>query len=930
MLAVSAVLHRAALTQLHHDAADDTAAATAATGDPVLRSSISRDNGGTIGGPGDDGRRSSSFIPVPVPSRKLFWVEEDPRNKLYAPVVRAFHSRGWSRTEDRTRAHVLWTDQPPGSGEQDDDGYEKSDNSNDSDDDFHSSLLPWQRYNHFRHTKEWDDKDRMAAHMDEYYRRRGVSPLFSFPESYVLHHREGRDRFLQRLLHGGGMDVPWVLKRPTFNRGQGVLMLGPRSDGLRQLLRKLQDVTERDNETETGQGGGNGGRSRGSKKGRKGREERFVVQRYICDEMTYRLDSDPPGSGEGRKFDIRVFWMVASADPLVVLYHTQNNYVRIGQGRYDEGNFTDTRAHLTTHTFGAGETKATWDQFRRYVETHARHTLLLGEERRRGAVVDGMRQRLPALIKTDPFQHVQNQAKTIIAHLADAFANITFHTRHNNHGGERDHDNNAPPPQNAFSLHAADLIIDNNLDVYLIEGTDGPGKDEDYDFRVEMHNAVFGSMVDIVQHVSYLQENGLPLDVDSMRQAGILGGYDVVYNDGWMFDYRYDRLEQRGCGAGAAGGDAHVVAFPTTTPNNATSPAASKSESAISTSPPEAPSLVFPSAGRPLKTFFMKGRTTRRGGAITRSLRRNGWVPVDKIEDAQLVYGRAEGEIDHHSLQPWQIHNQFPSEFSFFRERSWDADRTKPNGRICNPIQYKGREFGVMVYWLVLSVDPLIVLYHDGYLDIPYSAEDENEFWGIPAGVQYDVNGTGPNRPVWRGSWACFEHLIRATHRRTSLRDQIRDPIQHVKGQIRRTLTKVGRDFDRHHSNNHVGKQGSNNDARFFALYSAEFEVDRNLNTLLADLTNLQLRGEEFQEAVDLHDDLYGTAFQLIERLIVNSTQHAQGGNPTTLLSATLSEPSLMGGYEILIYDTIAGVNMDDHIISLEKVGSGKASECDK
>jgi hypothetical protein len=51
-----------------------------------------------------------------------------------------------------------------------------------------------------------------------------------------------------------------------------------------------------------------------------------------------------------------------------------------------------------------------------------------------------------------------------------------------------------------------------------------PGKDEDYDFRITMHDELFGSVVDKVE------------------DEEIFGGYEVVYNDGWMFDYWYERL----------------------------------------------------------------------------------------------------------------------------------------------------------------------------------------------------------------------------------------------------------------------------------------------------------------------------------------------------------------------------------------------------
>lgn len=102
--------------------------------------------------------------------------------------------------------------------------------------------------------------------------------------------------------------------------------------------------------------------------------------------------------------------------------------------------------------------------------------------------------------------------------------------------------------ENAFTWHAADMIIDNDLDVYIIEGTDGPGKDEDYDFRIEMHNSIFGDMIGIEEEVSRRQESGYSLDVKEMEQDGVLGSYEVVYDDGLMFEYSFARPEKRGCG----------------------------------------------------------------------------------------------------------------------------------------------------------------------------------------------------------------------------------------------------------------------------------------------------------------------------------------------------------------------------------------------
>jgi len=94
------------------------------------------------------------------------------------------------------------------------------------------------------------------------------------------------------------------------------------------------------------------------------------------------------------------------------------------------------------------------------------------------------------------------------------------------------------------------MIIDSNLDAYIIEGTDGPGKDEDYEFIIKMHDVLLGSVVDIVEDVVNRQEQVRPLDVSEMKEKGVFGGYEVVYDDGWMFDYRYGRLPRKGCSGG--------------------------------------------------------------------------------------------------------------------------------------------------------------------------------------------------------------------------------------------------------------------------------------------------------------------------------------------------------------------------------------------
>ena len=213
--------------------------------------------------------------PCPEEYRKLVWFEKGSGHKLYEPISRAFHSRGWSVARDVAKAHFLWRDHP-------------------STPEFHANLQPWQRYNFFPNTKMWDDKDTMALYMRRYYEEKQkksssttIVPLHSFPESYVLHMSDGLEAFRVRMLEeNGGLDIPWVLKEPTVNKGKGVTMLAPQSDELKGLVERIKSQTQK---------------------------KRLVIQKYICDEMTY-------GS---RKFDVRIYWTVASIDPLIVLYHTK-------------------------------------------------------------------------------------------------------------------------------------------------------------------------------------------------------------------------------------------------------------------------------------------------------------------------------------------------------------------------------------------------------------------------------------------------------------------------------------------------------------------------------------------------------------------------------------------------------------------------------
>ncbi|KAL3913585.1 MAG: hypothetical protein SGILL_006428 [Bacillariaceae sp.] len=756
------------------------------------------------------------FEAPPSESTKLVFFNAPLRSKLYEPVFRAFHSRGWSITEDEDRAHVLWFTQPDGLQE------------------VYEDVHLWQRVNQLPHTDQWDDKDKLALHMNQYYKKSGRKPLHSFPETYILNRRNDMIEFQKRLKKQGGLDLPWVLKLPTVNEGKGVQIVAPQS----QKLKALADMKVPRQE-DFG--------------------ERLIAQQYICNELTY----------SGRKFDFRVFWMVASVDPLVVLYHTGHNYVRIGQAKYDESNFTDTLSHLTTHTFGAEEKKATWDEFKVYIEEFQS--------------IQGDRL---AHLSEDPFGHVQNQIMQALAHLVDAYRDVTFHP-------------NDFESQNAFSVHAADMLVDNDLDVFVIEGTDGPGKDEDYDFRIAMHNSIFGEMVDIFEEVTDRQAKGLPVDVKDMEERGILGDYKVIIDRDWTYEYK--EYEQRrvknkiGCN--------HDKQVSTVNSNVSLVNVAEKAKTTAH--PKEITAAGFDLGAVPNKPFYMEGRTGRKGEMVTRSFRRNGWTPVDSVEFAKIVYDRKRPEVEKtigplfdRKLSPWQFYNHFPMAVEdpiFAKDNILKyTDTSDAELHVCNPILYKGRRFTIVTYMMVVSWDPLIVYYHDGYLDIPYSEEDELEFLKREDGSR-----------VWRGAWENIGSMAKAAAKH---RNDVADPLQHVTSQLKQTLVNVGAGLASEIVSALHNYSKNSAQPHYYGLYKATFEMDRNMTTFLTDIENWKLvYGESYQEIVDLHDELYGSMFQMLESVNATMSAAQNSGNAMTSEALTEATKNARGRYELLIHDPTVG-----------------------
>mmetsp|Transcript_7141 Transcript_7141/g.10416 ORF Transcript_7141/g.10416 Transcript_7141/m.10416 type:complete len:579 (+) Transcript_7141:145-1881(+) len=413
-----------------------------------------------------------SYTQVPLENKKSFFIP--PKTPFRRSVSRAFRHQGWRKADTAEEAHLIW-----------DKGVNSSK---------FTALEKWQRYSYYPNVAAWDEKDKFITGFEKYSAAEGVD-IYMIPETYRLNTKKGRERFVHRMNKGGGYAVPWVFKKPTVNNGKGVTMLAPESKELHELVEEQQEPSSEDEDE----------------------DERSIVQAYICHELTWTRH---------QKFDLRFYWMVASLDPLVVLYH--DGYVRVGNAVYDESNWDSTTQHLTTHTYLSTEDKGTMEELDDVLRAHvAQHPETFTHQ--------------PAWIRDNPLEHVRNQCRQAVAHTVSAFYDKTFGHSHHNYTAE-----------NAYGLYGADFIVTDDLHVMYVEAQAGPGMEEEFDFRVELHRSLVRGMIDVVEEIQEKvevapQRNVLPLASDT-------NGWDIVYagtegipkDQHWKYQYQeYDQYRKK-------------------------------------------------------------------------------------------------------------------------------------------------------------------------------------------------------------------------------------------------------------------------------------------------------------------------------------------------------------------------------------------------
>jgi hypothetical protein len=134
------------------------------------------------------------------------------------------------------------------------------------------------------------------------------------------------------------------------------------------------------------------------------------------------------------------------------------------------------------------------------------------------------------------------------------------------------------------------------------------------------------------------------------------------------------------------------------------------------------------------------------------------------------------------------------------------------------------------------------------------------------------------------------------------------DPMSHVRHQMKQSLVQIAEGFEKHIT------ASKSSTALSPYLFTAEFEVDEDLNMLLMDSYHSYMKGEDNSEIVYLDDEVFGSALKLLEPF--NSTN----ADPLS------SDEKLPGRYEWLIQARTKG----DTLWKFKYPWKHKSNECTK
>lgn len=194
---------------------------------------------------------------------------------------------------------------------------------------------------------------------------------------------------------------------------------------------------------------------------------------------------------------------------------------------------------------------------------------------------------------------------------------------------------------------------------------------------------------------------------------------------------------------------------------------------------------------------------------------------------------------------------------------------------ICNELTWWGnRKFDLRFYWMVVSLDPLIVLFHDGFARVGSSKYNEKDF----SSTEKHLTTYTGHPDEFKAPSEDIEALIRDHYKQNKheLRQHIKiDPWEHVRNQLKESIAVTIDAF----KDKTFGFQDELFSAdNGFGLFGCDFVIDKNLHAYFLEPQLGPGLEESTKFRVSLNRDMFVSGFRMVEeiqkKLEINPTKN--------------------------------------------------------
>jgi tubulin polyglutamylase TTLL5 len=329
---------------------------------------------------------------------------------------------------------------------------------------WYDKLGPFQAINHIPLERSMIRKADLARNLHRYGASQSQGPFSHadfFQPTYCLNDPEERAAFAGQLPEADHPDNLWILKPSNLSSGRGVKIVW-NFDWLRKALRQRGKIAF----------------------GFEGRTLEYVIQRYIKNVLLL----------DGKKSEIRIYWLIASLDPLLVLMYPEGT-ARLTLQPYKLDDFDNPLIHITN----------------------------IYQQKKHGgynpdAVLKWGFPRLQEYLATEKAAPGKFLDEVLTPRLRQSLAYVV---RANIESLKQ-----TPSSGLFFGLYGADFILDDRLTPWLTEVQKGPGLSHDDDVKQRLLPAVLRGAASIVLEILALKRKGQPFTALSSTH-----GYEWVIRD---------------------------------------------------------------------------------------------------------------------------------------------------------------------------------------------------------------------------------------------------------------------------------------------------------------------------------------------------------------------------------------------------------------